>query len=160
MIHEVEGDVLEALVDGDIDVLAHGVNCCDAFGSGIAGQIAREFPHVKEAYHRKYSKYGIALGEVDIVPVTTSYAIANCATQQLCGGEPKKQPLEMYCSYDAIKECMIELREKYKCMDTSIGMPYIGAGLAGGNWNTIKSIITEVFEKSNSIDVYLYKYKK
>ena len=41
----VKGDLL-SVTEG---VIAHGVNCRGAFGSGVAGAIARKFPWVRDS---------------------------------------------------------------------------------------------------------------
>ncbi|GAG05126.1 unnamed protein product, partial [marine sediment metagenome] len=107
----------------------HGVNCMDGFGSGIARQIAKEYPNSKEVYHENSP---FSLGKV----IGTPDGIIHCATQQFYGKSGKK-----YCSYDAIEDCMKYVNKIYK--GKKIGLPKIGAGLGGGNWNIIAKIIEE-----------------
>ena len=42
-------------------------------------------------------------------------------------------------SYDAIRDVMFKINETF--FGKRIGIPMIGAGLAGGDWNIIKNII-------------------
>lgn len=43
--------------------------------------------------------------------------------------------------YDAVRRCMAWI--KANCSGLRIGLPLIGAGLAGGDWDRIKGIIEE-----------------
>ena len=75
--------------------------------------------------------------------------IANCATQlnylprTIC-----------HADYPAIKAAMIQVKESAKSLGLSVAMPKIGAGLAGGDWNTIKQILEEIFD---DYDVTVYE---
>jgi len=150
MFYNRLGNALTALETGEIEVLAHGVNCSNGFGSGIAGQIAKKHPSVKTAFHNRHFK----LGDTQTVQVGDNKFIVNCATQQYYGGDPSSQPNGMYCSYEAIESSLNKVRLLFK--DNKIGIPYIGAGLAGGEWKYIAALISRVFE--GETDVYAYKH--
>ena len=51
------------------------------------------------------------------------------------------------CDYSAIKKGFISLNEEYE--NKSIAIPKIGAGLAGGDWEKIESIINSVTPNLN-----------
>lgn len=57
--------------------------------------------------------------------------------------------------YAAFDECCDAIKREIKALhldDVIINMPYcIGAGLGGGNWNTIYSILEEQFKNYNVI---------
>lgn len=143
---------MAALKRGDIDVLVHGVNCSHGFGSGVAGQIAKQYPEVKKAFDRAQFK----LGQIQVVQINENQLIINCATQQEYGRYPAGQPEGMYCSYSAIEECMKKVKEFFG-KDFRIGMPHIGAGLAGGEWKYISGgILKSVFNGNEK--VYAYKH--
>ena len=157
------GDVIAAFKTNEIDILAHGVNCSKGFGSGIAGQIAQQFPEVQDIFF----EHDFTLGDIQPVKISegneTSVEnvfiggkwIINCATQQYYGNDPASQPNGMYCSYDAIEKCMRSINDAFK--DKVIGIPFIGAGLAGGEWKYIKAIISNVFaDSTNTIVAYKY----
>ncbi len=55
--------------------------------------------------------------------------------------------------YDAVKNCMKWV--KANCSGQRIGLPKIGAGLAGGDWDTIAQIIDEELADE---DVTLVEY--
>jgi O-acetyl-ADP-ribose deacetylase (regulator of RNase III) len=137
MIKYFQGDVLKS----SAQVIAHGCNCRGGFGAGIAQQILRQFPRAEQAYMSKFKTEGWHLGEVQIVKVGPEKFIANCATQDRYGS-PKGG--KVYADYGAIKEVMIQLKDFCQEYNYQLAVPKIGAGLAGGDWNTIAQIINEV----------------
>jgi O-acetyl-ADP-ribose deacetylase (regulator of RNase III) len=147
MVKYVVGD----LFGTKANVIAHGVNCRGAFGSGIAGQIRKRYPEVYDAYIDKYrSKKGWKLGDVQYV-VVTDHIIANCATQDNYGTD------KINVDYLAVKDCLMKLGQHCSDTNLSLALPRIGAGLAGGNWTTIKNIIENVFNKLYpKVDVTVY----
>ena len=147
-----KGDVLKALKNGEVDIVAHGVNCSGGFGSGIAGQIAKQFHEVKKEYIHKYQTEGWGLGQTQTVNYYTEgkgyrhkCITVNCATQKYYGSNPRSQPNGMYCDYEAIKECMIELHNSCKVLGLILGINRIGCGLGGGDWNEVEKIINDIF---------------
>lgn len=150
-----KGDVLKALSNEEIDILAHGVNCSGGFGSGIAGQIAKEYPIVKQEYLYIYNTISWRLGKIQIVDINKRLII-NCATQQYYGRDPQSQPNNRYCDYEAISKCMAELYKLVYKENLKIGIPRIGCGLAGGNWDIVEAIINEAF---SDYTIYVYDLK-
>jgi O-acetyl-ADP-ribose deacetylase (regulator of RNase III) len=124
-------------------------------GSGIAAQIAKEFPEAYEA-DKKFTKYGDInkLGSYELAATDFGFII-NMYTQFHPGRVPRKQDL-----YDAIRKGFIAIDSPCaKDKIWSVGIPLIGAGIAGGNWEKIKKIINEVTPNSQ-ITVVEYEPKK
>lgn len=135
MIKIVKGDLLTA--NG---IIAHGVNCVGGFGSGVAGQIARQFPIVREFYLHKHNNGGWKLGEIQVVTIAPDLMIVNCATQE------KFLPRDtVHCDYTAIGTVMHNLKHLSNVTGMKINLPKIGCGLAGGDWNKVSAIIDDVF---------------
>jgi O-acetyl-ADP-ribose deacetylase (regulator of RNase III) len=143
MVKVVKGDLFQA----DIDIIAHGCNCKNGFGSGVAGIVAKEHPRAKEEYHAKFFNEGWHLGDVQFV-FSGYQTIANCATQNEYYPRNKRN-----ADYDAIKVCMERVKLYAQTGDFSIGIPKIGCGLAGGDWNVVLKILEEVF---TDYDVTVY----
>jgi len=134
--------------EGKIDILGHGTNCSNGFGSGIAGQIAKKYPISKKLFHVAHKENIDTLGSALFCKTNRGKYIANLYTQQTCGYNGEK-----YVSYDAIEKCLIGLKSYAENNNLKIGIPKIGCGLGGGNWNVIHEIIKDVFQ---DYDVYVY----
>ena len=136
MIKEVWGDAVKMLKSKEISVLAHGCNCFNTMGSGIAAEIAKFFPDA--VISDKMTKYGDInkLGNIDIVYIQheeddlVEETVVNCYTQFSPGAD---------VSYAAIEMCLRKLNQEFK--GRHIAMPRIGAGVAGGNWLLIRELI-------------------
>lgn len=144
LIH-VNGD----LFTSDAHILAHGCNCRGGFGSGVAGIVARLYPEARKAYLEKYKTERWTLGEVQFVEIHPDRIVANLATQDTFGG------LGRHVSYDAIDDCFVTLLEYAKAGAYTVAIPRIGAGLAGGSWPVIESIIREVVQHY-PVDIICY----
>lgn len=151
MIKYAKGDVLKS----GADIIAHGCNCIGGFGSGVAGQIAKQFPIAKDSYLYKYEEQGWQLGDVQFVVIEntslwSSRYIANCATQKEYYPRDK-----VHADYEAIRVAMQKVKEFAKMHDLTVAIPKIGAGLAGGDWKIIEQILEAVFADYNVAVYYL-----
>lgn len=143
IVSETKGDILRSPYKN----IAHGVNCKDKMGSGVAKALFTKYPEVKTSYHEFCS--GVPelsrLGEVQ--PVDCGEVIVfNCFTQFNYGYDNKK-----YVSYEAIVKCFKTLNMYLK--GQSIAIPRIGCGLAGGDWTVVRALIDEL---TPDLDVYVY----
>ncbi len=140
----IKGDLFDYAKKG---VIAHGVNCRNAFGSGFAGQIAKKYPRVKERYHVYPFK---ELGNIQWVLVSENLCVANCFIQDNYGLPFPK--LERHIKYSSLVYCLEELEGGV----TDIHMPVIGCGLAGGDWKIVKELLKDIFEDSDTnVTVYI-----
>ena len=135
--NEVNGDLIDLAKDGHFDVIAHGCNCFCVMGAGIAPQMAEafncdEFPLEDKLYSGDANK----LGKIDYKTLDINgkdLIVVNAYTQYGMGGKP--------FDYMAFEEILTDMNIKFK--GKHIGLPKIGAGLAGGNWPTIKQMIID-----------------
>lgn len=140
-VQNIKGDLFET----DAGIIAHGCNCKGAMGSGIAAIIRSKYPVAYDHYIDEYTHYDeLVLGEVQYVyiPEEDRY-IANCMTQDEYGTHKRQ------VNYEAIYTCFESLEafaRKHKI--SHVALPAIGAGLAGGSWNIILTILKEVFDDS------------
>lgn len=144
MITYIKGD----LFDTKADLIAHGCNCKGGYGSGIAYTMAKTYPRAKLLYLEKYDEDGWDLGDVQMVLQRDGKYIANCATQD--SFLPRGQ---CHADYGAIRTCMEKVKRFAKSKNLTIAIPKIGAGLAGGDWDTIEGILKEIF---TDYDITIY----
>lgn len=134
----IEGNLLKI----DDGIIAHQVNCRNAFGAGLAGQIGYKWPHVKEEYHTTENKI---LGNVSISRATSCIIVAHCFSQDMYGNAQKTG--QIYTDYDAVKICFTKLAEIIEAMTLPIQI-YVpcgyGCGLAGGNWKEVSKLISDI----------------
>lgn len=152
-----KGNLVDAFLKDEIDILAHGTNCSDGFGSGIAKEIAEKLPEVKVQFHKNYKLYKnpiLQLGTVDAIPINNHGWVFNCYTQEKYGNKATKG--YVYLKYEALHSCMKHLCNFASNNNLTIGIPKIGCGLAGGDWKEVKKII-EIYEKLYKADITIYE---
>lgn len=172
----IDGDLISLAQKGHFDVIAHGCNCFCTMGAGIAPQMAKAFGCDKfkmEApeYKGDINKLGTIDYEVKNIilrkPLSLNgvkifapdfggqdLVVINAYTQYHYGKnhiDGKEKPVD----YEAIRMCMRKINQLFP--GKKIGLPKIGAGLAGGNWEIIRRIIVE---ELNKMDVIIVNYKK
>lgn len=165
MIEYIDGDLIKLAKEGKFDVIVHGCNCFCTMSAGIAVEMAREFSCDNHQFYKLESpetkgdinklgqieSYWTYVYKDDIsTPENESKLIAVNAYTQYHYGKQFGIPFD----YDAFILCMKKLNHvfKYKI----IGMPLIGAGLAGGDWNKIESLINKYI---TNCKVIIVKYK-
>jgi O-acetyl-ADP-ribose deacetylase (regulator of RNase III) len=144
----IDGDLIQLAKEGKFDVIGHGCNCFHSMGAGIAKAIKRDFP---EAYMvDKCSRYGDRnkLGSFTQMNYGV-LVVLNLYTQF------KYTSTEIDVEYGAVRRCMKGIKKKYS--GKRIGLPLIGAGLAGGDWNIISQIIED---ELGDEDITIVKFKK
>ena len=138
-IEIIKGNVVTALLSGDIDVLVHQANCFHTFGSGIAKEIRER---VYEAYRADLAtEYASRdkLGSISVASNNGKIQVINLYSQYNYGRD------KVYTDYAAMKNGL-NIVSKCLTQGTVIGMPKIGCGSAGGDWK----IVSEIVEKTLS----------
>lgn len=132
------------LVDAPESIIAQGCNAQGVMGSGVAKAIREKWPAVFTCYKRFVDSAPDPLGMICFTYVgteETNKMIANMITQRFYGRNG-----ERYVNYDAVRKCMNLLNRRagmYSAPPHRVAMPKIGAGLGGGDWNIIETIIEE-----------------
>ena len=148
---EVKGDLIDLAKKGNFDVIAHGCNCFCTMGAGIAPQMAKAFGCDDFPLEDiKYSGVQSKLGKIDYKTLDVNgkeLTVVNAYTQYGLGGKP--------FDYVAFEKIVSEMNTLFK--GKHIGLPKIGAGLAGGDWPTIRQLIIDGFTDCN---VTVIQYSK
>ncbi len=165
---EIEGDLIKLALEGKFDVIAHGCNCFCRMNRGLAPQMAAAFQC--DEYKLEAEKYEgdiRKLGNIDFRPFTNQGGnewrhsnpndeyngniglyVVNAYTQYKWGTELK--PFD----YDAFTLCMRKMNHIFK--GKHIGLPAIGAGLAGADFQLVKEIIQKEL-KDCKVTVVIFK---
>lgn len=170
---EVHGDLIQLAHEFMFDVITHGCNCHCTMGAGIAPQMAKAFgcntfKMESEEYKGDINKLGTIDYELlffsnwdqkyERYPdegdkilhkmyVVNSYSQYNYGANHADG---VARPLD----YEALTLCLRKINSIFK--GQRIGLPQIGAGLAGGNWNRIQASIQQEL-KDCDVTVVIYK---
>lgn len=130
-------------------LIAHGVNCQNRMGSGVAKALYEKWPEVKKAYHEFDNQ---SLDAVQFVKVSQAFHggeeiwVANCFTQQNYGRLPGMK----YADLKAVKNCL-----EYVCIWNNkadypmeeIHIPRIGCGLGGLDWDEVEPVLFSLERK-------------
>jgi len=154
---EVDGDLLEMFSNGEFENIAHGANCYNKMGAGIAKQIKERFP---EAYYAdrhyviiegverlgniSYSTIKDVIHEHNVF-INNGY-VFNLYTQVKPGPN---------ADYDAVRLALRKLNSW--CDGETVGLPKIGCGIGGLKWNVVRTIIQE---EMKDCKVTVVNYKK
>lgn len=148
MIEYIKGDLLTE----KCDIICHQVNCVGVMGAGIAAQIKYKWKNVFDTYKTICnipSNSEDLLGDCQIVKVddaNISY-VANLFGQNLIGRNG------VMTNYEALEQAMrsvVEFAAENYPNGCIVGFPYkIGCGIAGGDWEIVKSLIERIFQDTN-----------
>ena len=143
MNKEYTGNILDLFKNIDNVAIIHGNNCENNMGKGLAKTLKDKFPKIWKPNTK------CTLGTSDIIEVKPNKFIINAYTQVLRG-----KPNNTFDSYEIRKESLKKIFKELNLKeDTTLLIPQIGAGLAGGNWKEIKKVILDNLKHENYIFV-------
>jgi O-acetyl-ADP-ribose deacetylase (regulator of RNase III) len=140
----IEGDLIELALEGHFDVIVHGCNCFCSMGGGIARTIKSVFPAAYAADCKTTSGDRDKLGTCTVADCPTesgTVTVVNAYTQYDYAGPG------VLVDYDALTQCLEWVARTYP--SERIGLPRIGAGLAGGDWHHIQPIIEKTLHHTD-----------
>jgi len=141
----IVGDITET----ELKYIAHGVNCQNKMGSGVAKALYTKFPKIKQKYHyfnEQFEDNESLLGKVDCI-AQSDKIVYNCYTQLNYGYDNKR-----YVNYAALVECFATL--KFFLKDKQLAIPKIGCGLAGGDWKFVEQLINDTV--GDDLEIWVY----
>jgi len=152
------GDLIAAANSGEVNVIAHGCNCFTTMGSGIAPLVKAAFPEAWKADLQTSKGDKSKLGSYSVGGTSSGLLVYNLYSQYGYSGRNKGiRDLDYNALYDSLTAMKKNLTVRGLGSEGfRVGLPKIGAGLAGGDWNVIEAMIMSVFE---SYDVTIYVLK-
>ena len=159
MITEVKGDLIQMALNGDFDIIGHGCNMKKTMGAGIALQISNTFPEAdvadKEFVDPALGLVGYA-ETTQVGPSGDNMLVANMYTQLNLGRY--RTAITSNDTYQhrlsAIAKCMLQVIQDHPEM--KMGIPYIGAGIAGLKWQDVRSVLNKVVPKEFDLTIVEY----
>jgi len=142
----VKGNLLTLAKEGNFDLIIHGANCFHKMGSGIAAQIAKEFPQAVVSDNCTLYGSPFKLGTfsfahaANIASTPVYFQIINLYTQFLPGRN---------FEYSALIKGLDALKNAYILDKKSIGVPWIGCGIGGGDRQVVETILKHWETQSN-----------
>ena len=115
-----------------LDGLAHGCNCAGAMGKGIAVEFRRRYPRMYEEYRKRCREGSFLLGSV-FPWAEGGKTIYNLGTQATWTTRA-----ELPAIIQSLRK-MVRLAQEDGVR--RIGLPRIGAGLGGLDWEAVKEAL-------------------
>ena len=145
----IAGDLVEAFLRGDVNVLGHQANCFNTMGAGIALQIKQRLPEAYAADCRTLRGNPRKLG-------TMSYAVIGGGVVFNLYGQFKFGREKRQTDYDALRSSLKLMANKLedKKQTAMIGLSKLGCNNAGGDWTVVSSIISDELA---GFDVTIYQ---
>ena len=158
MIHYLIGDATYPEVPGN-KIIAHVCNNLGGWGRGFVVAISRRWQEPETEYRKLKPNGLLTLGNVQFVAVADDITVANMIAQKGYGknnsslhrsADPDDEiPLQ----YDSLHDCLMFVSARAALTKSSVHMPRIGCGLAGGEWSKVAAVIEVTMPE---IDVYVY----
>ena len=152
IIKSVRGNALEPRGTGP-RIIAHIVNDkTPNWGAGFARAVRNKYPGVQKEFRDWASLHSdrFSLGNTHVSVVSEDLYVMNMIAQHGYGESTKPR-----IRYEALRNCLSQLKEIARDRAASIHMPRIGTGYAGGNWSYISELIDEILVR-NGIAVTVY----
>jgi hypothetical protein len=156
-IFEAAQNIIYSKNLGNTIVIPHVCNNVGLFGAGFAAAIRKLYPIVATNFELLGRK--TRLGYVQYVSVMKDQEylheliFANMIAQNGTISQNNLRPL----NYEALVKCMIDVRNYIQKLDKEkiqIHCPKFGSGLAGGNWQFIEYLISDIWKE---LPVCVYK---
>ena len=142
----VKGDLIRMFLAGHFDMIFHGANCKKTMGAGIAKTIREVFPEAYDADQLDTRPPLSRLGGYSSAKVACG-KVVNLYTQFYPGAN---------FEYSALISALEKLERELK-RPTRVGVPLIGAGIGGGDWDVIKSILENTGE---NMQITIVEYER
>lgn len=153
-IKYIKGDATNPQSNGN-KIIVHICNDVGGWGKGFVLALTKKWKEPEEKYREWYnSKIEFELGKVQFVQVQSDIWVANLIGQHKINVDKSGNPP---IRYEAIATGLNAVSTFANRNNSSVHMPRIGCGLAGGNWEHIEPMILSALS-NNDIDVTVYDF--
>ncbi len=128
-------------------IIAHICNDVGKWGKGFVLAISKRWPEAESVYHETKPP----LGMMELVPVEPGLFVANMVAQRGIRSRHNPNPID----YKALEKCLHWVGHWALKYDTTVHLPRIGTGLAGGTWSKIEPIIQKEL-CARGVEVFVY----
>lgn len=142
MLKRVKGDIIKMADEGQFNIIVHGCNCQNVMGSGIAKQLRNRWPSVYDADLKASKDWRVPVAKLgNFSFATTVSKLSNKVT--IINAYTQLHYLPRGIDHFEYESFYLILRKlEIVCMSgVTIGFPYIGMGLAGGDPDRIIPMI-------------------
>jgi O-acetyl-ADP-ribose deacetylase (regulator of RNase III) len=138
------GNAAEPLKEATI--IAHVANNLGKWGKGFVLALSKAYPSAEKEYKKWFKEnvpVNFSLGRTQFVEADSGKRIyvANMVAQD--GIRTSIHDKKTYLDYNALADCLDELKDFALKERLTIQMPRIGAGLGGGDWERIEALLLE-----------------
>lgn len=136
--------------ENTIMCIAHCCNDVGAWGAGFVMALSKKWKEPEQQYRAWFSqKKKPGLGEVQHVVVEPNLVVANIIGQKGTINKNNPVPVRYYAIRRGFKNLIETLPTRVE-----FHLPRLGAGLAGGDWDEIEAILSDVLLPKYDVVVY------
>jgi O-acetyl-ADP-ribose deacetylase (regulator of RNase III) len=148
MLKYRKGDLLDNIKPND--VIVHCCNDVGGFGAGFAKALSDKYPKVQKKFFewartKDDEDTDYVLGNIQSVALKTAdnhtFYVVNMIGQHGVISRDNPHPIRYY----ALGRAMENVSDVFDDLQFRYIAPKFGAGLAGGNWECIESLINEIW---------------
>ena len=152
----IKGDMVASYKNNELDAYAHQCNCFCRMGRGIAPLLAKANPDVRKVDNETVEGDKGKLGDFSVAE-TKGFPLLFNIYGQYHWSKYKVAP-NRNTDYEALQEGLWKVKKHLTNTDkNTLGLPLIGCGLAGGDWEgVVLPMIKELFYNS-SVVVTIFK---
>ena len=157
----IKGDMVESYKNNELDAYAHQCNCFCRMGRGIAPLLAKANPAVRTVDNATISgdisKMGtFSLAETGLSLVYNIYGQYHWSQYKVAPNRNTCYP-SLRQGLFAVMESLHKIQwEQDLTRNMTLGLPLIGCGLAGGDWEgVVLPMIKDLFDNSG-VDVTIF----
>lgn len=137
-IQYIQGDATAPIGTGP-KIIVHICNDIGGWGRGFVLALSKKWKDPEQHYRQWYqSDEDFERGNIQLVKVEEGLWVANLIGQHKIRKDEKGNPP---IRYRAVKQGLDAVAKKATELGTSVHMPRIGCGLAGGKWEKIEPLI-------------------